>query len=372
MEIRIDRDAFAKALGTVQGVVERKHTMPVLANALLSAQEDSLEIVVTDLEICMRNRIPSLSTETAGTVTVNARKLFEVVKELPDAAVDLRSMDNDWVEIRSGRSLFHIAGLPAQDFPTIPSMEEAVYRTVPEKHLRRLLSLVDYAISTDETRYHLNGVYVESRQSSDVDEVRFVATDGHRLSLATATGTELGGLRLDEGVILPRKAVSELRKILDGDQTAEVAFGKNHASVRKRGMSMLFQYVDGEFPEYERVIPKGEMQKAVVKRAQFLRALQRISLVSADRTHGAKLDLRAGELRLSANHPDIGEAVETLEIDYQGDALSIGFNATYLLDVFRVLESEEIELEVKDGLSQGAIREKGNPHFLAIVMPMRI
>lgn len=372
MEIRIDRDAFAKALGSVQGVVERKHTMPVLANALLSAQDDSLEIVVTDLEICMRNRIPSLSTETPGTVTINARKLYEVVKELPDPAVELRAMDNDWVEIRSGRSLFHIAGLPAQDFPTIPSMEDAVYRTVPEKHLRRLLSLVEYAISTDETRYHLNGVYVESRTSSGSDEVRFVATDGHRLSLATASSADLGGLKLDEGVILPRKAVVELRKLLDGDQSVDIAFGKNHASLRKRGLSMLFQYVDGEFPEYERVIPKGEMQRAIVKRAQFLRALQRISLVSADRTHGAKLDLHPGELRLSANHPDIGEAVETLEIEYGGDELSIGFNATYLLDVFRVLEADEVELDVKDGLSQGAIREKDNPHFLAIVMPMRI
>ncbi len=372
MEIKLDRDSFAKALGAVQGVVERKHTMPVLANALLSAHDDALEIVVTDLEICMRNRLSSSSTETTGTVTVNARKLYEVVKELPDPVVELRSMDNDWVEIRSGRSLFHIAGLPAQDFPTVPSMEDAVYRTVPERLLRRLLGLVDYAISTDETRYHLNGVFVESRNTENVDEVRFVATDGHRLSMATATSADLGGLKLDEGVILPRKAVAELRKLLDGDQTVEVAFGKNHASVRKRGLSMLFQYVDGEFPEYERVIPRGEMHRSTVKKAHFLRALQRVSLVSADRSHGAKIELRPGELRLSANHPDIGEAVETLEVAYEGDELAIGFNATYLLDVFRVLESEDVELEIKDGLSQGAIREKGNDRFLAIVMPMRI
>ncbi len=372
MEIKIDRDAFARALGAVQGVVERKHTMPVLANALLSAHDDALEIVVTDLEICMRNRMPSLSTETPGTVTVNARKLYEVVKELPEAIVELRSMENDWVEIRSGRSLFHIAGLPAQDFPTIPSMEEAVYRTVPEKQLRRLLALVEYAISTDETRYHLNGVYVESHATGDGDEIRFVATDGHRLSLATAPASDLGGLRIEEGVILPRKAVTELRKALDGDQTVELAFGRNHASVRKRGLSMLFQYVDGEFPEYERVIPKGEMHKATVKKDLLLRALQRMILVSTDRSHGAKIDLKPGELKLSANHPDVGEAVETLEVEYDGDELTIGFNTTYLLDVFRVLESAEVELEIKDGLSQGAIREKGNQRFLAIVMPMRI
>lgn len=372
MEIKIDRDTFAKALGAVQGVVERKHTMPVLANALLSGQDDALEIVVTDLEICMRNRVPSLSTEKPGTVTVSARKLYEVVKELPDAAVELRSMDNDWVEIRSGRSLFHIAGLPAQDFPTIPSMEETRTYSVPEKRLRRMLDLVEYAISTDETRYHLNGVYVESRSGQNGDQVRLVATDGHRLSMASASSTELGGLTLEEGVILPRKAVAELRKLLDGDQTVELALGRNHGSVRRRNVSMLFQYVDGEFPDYERVIPKGEMHHAKVKRAAFFRALQRVSLISSDRSHGAKLDFRPGELRLSANHPDVGEAVETLEVDYGGDELTIGFNASYLVDVFRVLESEDVELDIKDGLSQGAIRESGNDAFLAIVMPMRI
>ncbi len=372
MEIKIDRDSFARALALVQGVVERKHTMPVLANALLSAQDDSLEIVVTDLEICMRNRVASLSTETTGTVTVNARKLYEVIKELPDSTVEIRSMENHWVEIRSGRSQFHIAGLPAQDFPTIPSMEDAVYRSVPERQLRRLLTLVDYAISTDETRYHLNGVYVESRSAADAEQIRFVATDGHRLSLATTPASDLGNLKLDEGVILPRKAVAELRRVLDGDQTVELAFGRHHASIRKRDLSMLFQYVDGEFPEYERVIPRGEMHRATVKKDHFLRALQRMSLVSADRTHGAKIDLRPGELRLSANHPDVGEAVETLEVDYQGAEITIGFNATYLLDVFRVLESPDVEIELKDGLSQGAIREAGNPNFLAIVMPMRI
>lgn len=368
MEVKIQRDAFAKALGRVQGVVERRHTMPVLANALLSVLEDRLEIVVTDLEICMRSSVPDVAVTTAGSVTVNARKLYEVVKELPEPQVEVRSTENEWVEIRSGRAVFHIAGLPADDFPTVPSSDDITFYTVPEERLRRALDLVGYAISSDETRYHLNGIFVDS---SD-DEVRFVATDGHRLSLTSFSEDDLGGLKLESGVIVPRKAVQELRKLLDEHGEVEIGFGKNHGSLRKGNESILFQYVDGEFPDYRRVIPKGDHHRLTIGRDVLLRAIQRVSLISSDRSRGVRIGLAEGEARISANHPDVGEAVETLECDYAGEELAIGFNASYLLDVLKVLGTDQVDLGFKDGASQGTLREVGNERFVAIVMPMRI
>ena len=372
MEVVLDRDQFAKSLGVLQGVVERKHTMPILANALLCGRDDGLEIVVTDLETCMRNVCGEVQTKEDGSLTANARKLYEVVKDLPSEEVHLRSMDNDWLEIRSGRAVFHIAGLPADDFPSIPSLEDVEWKTVPETILRRQLDLVEYAVSNDETRYQLNGVFLASRAENGDSLVQLVATDGHRLSLATVPSAELGGLELEKGVILPRKGVTELRKLLDEEGEVEIAVGKNHGCVRKGQRSILFQFVDGEFPDYQRVIPQDPMRKIEVGREELLRALQRVSLISADRSRGVKIEATSGELKVSSNHPDLGEAQETVAVEYDEEDVSIGFNANYLVDILRVLSTDIIELEVRDGLSQGVIREKGNEHFLAIVMPMRI
>lgn len=368
MEVKIDRDAFAKALGRAQGVVERRHTMPVLANALLSSTDDHMDIVVTDLEICMRATVPGVTVSEPGRLTVNARKLYEVVKELPAAEVEVRSTENEWVEIRSGRATFHIAGLPADDFPTIPSTDDIPWHTVAEARLGRCLELVSYAISNDETRYHLNGIYVESEDG----EVRFVATDGHRLSYTSESADDMGGLAFENGVIIPRKAVQELRKLLDGNGEVEVGFGKNHGSMRKGHESLLFQYVDGEFPDYRRVIPKGNDIRLEIDKEALLKAIQRVSLISADRSRGIRLGFTEGEARVSANHPDVGDAAETVECGYSGEDLAIGFNASYLVDVLKVIGTDRVDLGFKDGASQGTLREVGNDRFLAIVMPMRI
>ena len=328
-----------------------------------------LEIVVTDLEICMRNRIASLATETPGTVTVNARKLYEVIKELPDPSVELRSMENHWVEIRSGRSQFHIAGLPAQDFPTIPSMEDAVYRTVPERQLRRLLSLVDYAISTDETRYVLNGVFFEPKEGG---RVRMVATDGHRLAMVDR---ELpGDFKLKAGVIIPRKGLFELKRLLDEAPEAEMqlGFAENSALFKKPGLSMVMRLIDGQFPDYQRVIPKESDRQLLINRGRFHDALKRIALLSSDKSNAVKLSLSENLLRITANNPEQEEAEEQVFVEYEGDVLEVGFNVSYLLDVTQVIEADSMSLTMADNNSSALIQDPNNNDSLYVVMPMRL
>jgi DNA polymerase-3 subunit beta len=368
MEIKAKRGDLLATLYWTQNIVERRNTIPILANVLIAAQKKEIYMTATDLEVGVRGNVEGEVTRE-GTVTVNAKKLYEIIREVPDEQVQLKRLENEWVEIRSGKSVFKIVGMDAREFPQFPNFDGKQLSSTPSATIRGMIERTIFAVSTDETRYSLNGVFVEQGEGG---KVRMVATDGHRLSFDER---ELGSLGLTKGVILPRKGLSELRKLLESNDEGVVSIGfrENMALVTKDKVELFMRLIDGDFPDYTKVIPKGNPNLAKMEHDELLQALRRVSIISSERYKGIKMDFSSGRISLSANNPDLGEAVEEIDAEYQGKPISIGFNARYLLDVLGVLSGEaEIDIELKDELSPSIIRKSGDEGYLYVLMPMRL
>ena len=342
--------------------------MPILANVLIEAQKNLIRITATDLEVGVRGEVDG-EVSKEGTVTVNAKKLYEIVREVPDDQVQLKRLENDWVEIRGGKSVFKIVGMDAKEFPQFPKFDSKGLSSTPASTVREMIERTIFSVSTDETRYSLNGVFVEQ---SDGGNVRMVATDGHRLAFEEKN---IGSLGLSKGVILPRKGLSELKKLLESGEDGVVSLGfkENMGLVSKDKVDLFMRLIDGDFPDYTKVIPKGNPNLAKLDHEELLRALRRVSILSSERYKGVKMEFSAGKVSISANNPDLGEAVEEVEAEYNGKSIAIGFNARYLIDVLGVLGGEgEIEFELKDELSPSVIRKSGVDGYLYVLMPMRL
>jgi len=375
MELNIGAQELAKALGRSQGIVEKKSTMPILSHVLLEARKGTeLHVSATDLDL-------SVSSDHAcevlkeGALAVSAKHLYEIVRALPEASVTLKRASNNYLEVRSGPSEFRIVGLPAEDFPALPKFERVPFVAVEPAEMLDMIERTQFAVSTDETRYNLNGVFFEPAAGA----VRMVATDGHRLSL-TERKLE-GDYGLKRGVILPKKGLQELRKLLSeavesGEEKPEAKLGfvENNAIFRRPGVVLAMRLIEGMFPDYRQVIPKQGEKLLTVGRERLLATLRRISLLSTDKAHAVKLELAKGSLRVLSQNPDLGEAKEEVPVEFAGEPLKIGFNARYLLDVLAVLKSDDVQLELADDLSPGVLRGKGerDQGFTAVVMPMRI
>jgi DNA polymerase-3 subunit beta len=342
--------------------------MPILANVLIDAKKGSIHVTATDLEVGVRGQVEG-DVAKEGTVTVNAKKLYEIIREVSQEQVQLKRLENDWVEIRSGKSVFKIVGMDAREFPQFPDFEGKGLSTTPAATVREMIERTIFAVSTDETRYSLNGVFIEQ---ADAGKIRMVATDGHRLAFEEKT---VGSLGLSKGVILPRKGLSELKKLLESgdDGTVSLGFKENMGLVIKDKVELFMRLIDGDFPDYTKVIPTGNPNIAKLDHDELLQALRRVSILSSERYKGIKMEFTDGRVSISANNPDIGEAVEEIEADYKGKGLSIGFNARYLIDVLGVLTGEgEIDIELKDELSPSIIRKSGIEGYLYVLMPMRL
>ena len=367
MEIKAKRGDLLATLYWTQNIVERRNTIPILANVLISAQKKEIHVTATDLEVGVRGEVEGEVTRE-GTVTVNAKKLYEIIREVPNEQVQLRGLENDWVEIRSGKSIFKIVGMDAREFPQFPIFDAKQLSSTPAATIRGMIERTIFAVSTDETRYSLNGVFVEQGEG----RVRMVATDGHRLAFDER---ELGSFGLSKGVILPRKGLAELRKLLENNDAGVVSIGflENMALVTKDKVELFMRLIDGDFPDYRKVIPKGNPNVAKIEHDELLQALRRVSILSSERYKGIKIDFSAGTVSLSANNPDLGEAVEEIDAEYKGKPISIGFNARYLLDVLSVLSGDEdINIELKDELSPSIVRKSGDDGYLYVLMPMRL
>ena len=368
MEIRAKREDFLGALSRTQGTVERRNTMPILANVLIETYTNRIRVTATDLEVGVR---ASLNGEivTAGRVTVDARKLFEIVRELSEETIELQRLDNDRVEIRSGKSVFKMVGLDAQEFPAFAKSADEERKECPAHVLKEMIDKTIFSVSTDETRSNLNGALVhESGESS----VRMVTTDGHRLSLVQR---DIGPLGLAKGVIVPRKGLAELRRVLEdaGEGAVSLGFTDNMVFVWSGDVEMSIRLIDGEFPDYDKVIPNDNKSEASVAQGTLYRALRRVSLLSSDRYRGVRVELKSGGMSISANNPDLGEAVEEVDLEYQGGRLAIGYNAQYLLDILGVLDHEDqISIGLKDDQSPTLLKRGDDETLLYVVMPMRI
>ena len=364
MEVILDRDAFLKGLQMVQNVVEPRQTLPILANVLLETEEGTVRLTATDLEVGARVSIPA-RVAGKGAITVSARKLAEIVKELPAAAVTLKVGDNAGVSLRCAGVTYKLVGMPPDDFPAVVPASPSAWLTLEAKILRDMLTQTSFAISHDETRYALNGVLF----SLSSKEMRLVATDGHRLALSVRTLGDMG--RPITGIV-PRKAITEIMRVLGAGEEVQLGITENQFVLQMPNFDMTARLIEGQFPNYEAVIPKNHPGRLVIARAALTSALRRVSVMAEERNKPVKLTLAPASLKLAASSQDMGEAEETLDIDYAGEEVSIGFNSRYLLEAIAPVENEQVVLEFKDALSPGIVRSASEEGYCCVIMPMRI
>jgi DNA polymerase-3 subunit beta len=368
MEIKAKRGDLLATLYWTQSIVERRNTMPILANVLIEAQKNDIRVTATDLEVGVRGRVEG-EILVEGTITVDAKKLYEIIREVPSEAVQLKRLENEWVEIKSGKSVFKIVGMEAREFPQFPRFDNKGLCVAPASSIREMIERTIFSVSTDETRYSLNGVFIEESVGG---KVRMVATDGHRLAFDERVLASLG---LSKGVILPRKGLAELKKLLESgdDGVVSIGFHENMVMVIKDKVELFMRLIEGEFPDYTKVIPKGNPSIAKIGHNELLQSLRRVSILSNERYKGVKIEFTEDKVSLSANNPDLGEAVEEIDAEYKGKPVTIGFNARYLLDVLGVLGGEgDIDIELKDEVSPSVIRKSGNDGYVYVLMPMRL
>ena len=372
MKFSIERSELLKAVGQAQSVVERRNTIPILANVLIEAEGDLVSFRATDLDIEVVDQAPA-KVERSGATTVNAVTLHEIVRKLPDGALVTLTDDGaaGRLTVEAGRSNFSLATLPREDFPVMASSEYEANFAASAPTLRRLFDKSKFAISTEETRYYLNGVYMHVADSNGAQVLRCVATDGHRLARIDADLPD--GAENLPGVIVPRKTVGELRKLLDDDE-AEIAVSVSETKVRfaAPGITLTSKVIDGTFPDYTRVIPGGNTRRLEVDAAEFAQAVDRVATVSSERSRAVKLSLDEDRLVLSVNAPDSGAAEEELAVAYADDALEIGFNAKYLLEIASQVDRENAVFMFNSSGDPTLMREGNDETAVYVVMPMRV
>ncbi|MCV2893645.1 DNA polymerase III subunit beta [Lentibacter sp. XHP0401] len=372
MKFSIERAALLKAVSQAQSVVERRNTIPILANVLIEAQDSDVRFRATDLDIEVVDRADA-QVERAGATTVSAVMLHEIVRKLPDGALVTLIDDGATgrLTVEAGRSNFSLATLPKEDFPVMATSEYSSNFSAPAPMLRRLFDKSKFAISTEETRYYLNGVYMHVSDADGGKVLRCVATDGHRLARIDA---ELPGGAADmPGVIVPRKTVNELRKLLDDDE-AKIAVSVSETKIRfaTPDITLTSKVIDGTFPDYTRVIPQGNTRKLEVDAAEFAKAVDRVATVSSERSRAVKLTLEEDKLILSVNAPDSGAAEEELAVAYGDERLEIGFNAKYLLEIASQVDRENAVFMFNSSGDPTLMREGNDTSAVYVVMPMRV
>jgi DNA polymerase-3 subunit beta len=371
MEVSVKREDLVRGLYLVQGVVERRNTQPILSHVLIEQSDDGVALVATDMEVGLRCLLPAYAKKR-GATTVNARKLYEIAREVTAEELTLRASTEGWVEVIAGRSRFKVVSFPPKDFPELPlgaGVGGGTQLRVAAGTLREMIDKTLFAVSTDETRFNLSGVYVEAAEAGTL---RMVATDGHRLALIERAVMDAS---LPRGVIMSRKGLSEVRKLLEETGEAELTLVVAEKDVRIHTPAVAFfmRLIEGEFPDYKQVIPSAPRLRAQVGRDELLAAVRRIALMASERSHGVKMHLEAGTLELSASNPDAGEASEDIEVAYSGDPLTIGFNGKYLIDVLSVhAPGDTIELGLTDEVGPGIVRGSQDPAYTYVLMPMRL
>lgn len=375
MKVRIGRDELLTGLQRVQGVVEKRNTMPILSNVLLEARQEGAEIVATDLEIGMRGLYKAAVLETGG-VTISARKLFEIIKELPSGDIELTTGENNWTTIQTGKSQFKIVGLPSADYPALPAIEREGLTPLSGDGLLELIRKTLFAAGDNDARYILNGLLVTLINTEKKTTLRLVGTDGHRLAVAEHEMSQAGGKGVPQEIkaIIPKKAAQEMRRLLEegGDGEPLIGFAKNLMIFRKSGLLLTSRLMEGNYPNYQQVIPKDGGKQISVNRIELESALRRVSVLSKDKASAVKVSFAPGKMTLFSSSPDYGEATEELPARYEGEALSSGFNARYLLDVFGVMDGERVSLQIETPLSPCLIQESESPGFKCVVMPIKI
>ncbi len=366
MEFEIQRDALLRPLQAVIGVVERRQTLPILANVLVEKTADQLRMTATDLEVELQAEA-ALEGGTAGKVTVPARKLMDIVRNLPDDAVVQLAQDQERVVVKAGRSRFTLASLPGDDFPTVDEVEASHRVSLPQSQLRSLINHTHFAMALQDVRYYLNGLLFEL----EPQHLRTVATDGHRLALAELSPD----LKLEEPtqVIVPRKGIQEMLRLLeDSDESVEVVLGAGHIQVSLPHLRFTSKLIDGRFPDYQRVIPEEDGPYAQVDRETLRKALVRASILSNEKYRGVRFGFEKDQLKIQSNNPEQEEAQEEIPATFTGEPMEIGFNASYMLDALAAIDEQTVRLYVRDANSSALVLGEEGRDMRYVVMPMRL
>jgi DNA polymerase-3 subunit beta len=368
MKFSIQRESILKPLQTISGVVERRQTLPVLSNILFSVTPSELSLTATDLEVEMIAQTP-IEAKESGDITLPARKLVDICRALPEgAAVDFDvDLDKGKAVIKSGKSRFTLATLPATEFPSIDDVKGNFEYDIPQQALKHLIEKTLFAMAQQDVRYYLNGLLLEVDQGA----MRTVATDGHRLALCNYPCDAAPGETVQ--VILPRKGVVELARLLeDSDDTVKLVVGNNHLRMVLPNLVFTSKLIDGRFPDYERVIPKNSDKVVVAERDTLRQAFVRTSILSNEKYRGIRLKLQSGQLQAQANNPEMEEAEEVIEVEYNGAELEIGFNVSYILDALQAVDTDKVRLELGDSNSSCVITADGETDATYVIMPMRL
>jgi len=366
MKLSISRDSLLKPLQAVIGVVERRQTMPILANVLLVAKNGGLTVTATDLEVELIADAEAEKVDVPGEITVPGRKLLDITRALADKSKVELKLEGDRLVLKSGRSRFTLSTLPAAEFPLVDKIDATSRLRLPQKDVARLLDNTQFSMAQQDVRYYLNGLLLETNKK----RVRAVATDGHRLAMSDLP---IENQEVTAGqVIIPRKGVMELHRLLGDGAEIELAIGSNHVRANLDGIRFTSKLIDGRFPDYERVIPSGNTSTLTADRDTLKAALQRAAILSNEKYRGVRLELAKDNLRIQANNPDQEEARDEIEVEYRGESMEIGFNVTYLLDALAAVDSESVEIDFVDANSSCLIRSPKGGASKYVVMPMRL
>ena len=371
MKLRVEKKDLLGLIARSQNIVEKRNSMPILVNVLLDAQSSHIKVFATDLEVSLTDLV-SAQVKEPGRVAVNAKSLFEIVKELPEGPIDLEKRDNNWLKISQNRAVFNIVGMSPDEYPVFPTFTTRDFLKVEGLVLADMIDKTIYAVSMDETRYHLNGVYLETRKEEGAQVYRMVATDGHRLSLIDRK-VDNSVASANNGVIVPRKGLHEIRKLLDaGEKQVELAIEGAQLVVRRGDSVLMIRLIEGRYPNYQQLIPQNLKEHLLVQREPLVASLRRVSLLSNTKSKGVTISLAGGRMEITSNNPELGDAKEEIEVQYRGKDMKIGFNAKYILDVLTSMQDEIIRIEFNDQLSPGLIRPVEDKSYTCVVMPMKI
>jgi DNA polymerase III subunit beta len=371
MEITVSKFELLRELTATQGVVERKTTIPILSNYLFEAAGDKLSLTATDLDLSLRTSC-NAKVKKEGSCTIPARKLHDYVKLLPDADITIKLLENHWVSIRCGRSNTKMVGMAKSNFPSLPGFPTAGVVKIPAGVLRSMIAKTTFAIANEESRYTLNGALMVLKPES----ITMVATDGHRLAHIERSGEKFEGVSGEMKTLVPKKAMDEIKSLPDSTEVDSIDFAKDESTLYFRiGPRLLTsRQLTGQFPNYEAVLPKDNNKSVTVNCEDLAAAIQRVAQFADERSRAVRMRMEKGELKLSASSTEMGESEDSLETNYNGDSVTIGFNAQYLLDFLKATGSGEVRMEFKDAQSAGQLRpgEGDDYKYRYIVMPMRI
>jgi DNA polymerase-3 subunit beta len=372
MEFNIKRDIFSAGIQKTLGIVEKKTTMPILSNLLLRAANNRVTIMATDREIGL---VADYEADVLreGEITLSARKLHEMVREIQGEIIHVVKNEKDIVILNCNKAVYRIPGIPADDYPLVADQENLPLYKIKGSILKELIRKTAFAMSTDEMRKTLCGVLMETEKDGEKHSIRMVATDGHRLAMMRMDTGEKDFLMMDKGVIIPRKGLGEIRRLVE-DEPGDVFLGLRQGNcVVKTGHTLLkVSLIDGDYPDYRRVIPAEKGVIFGLLKDKFLHALRRMSVISSERYNGVIMTLTTDKMVLNSNNPDVGEANDEIDVVYAGDTKNVGYNVTYLADALEVIDEEQVNFEIGEGMKPGIVRADGNENYFCIVMPLKL